>query len=72
MFINFKNKKEIVFIVVGIVLFSILAVFLYYSINFLVLKINAALDIESVIREQKQEIQRINFEGLKKIGIIKE
>lgn len=56
--------------VAGMVLFSLLSVFLYYSINFLVLKINAALDIESAISEQKQEIQRINFENLKKIGIM--
>ncbi|MBI5306273.1 hypothetical protein HZB04_01665 [Candidatus Wolfebacteria bacterium] len=70
MFINFKNKKEVYFMIFGAILFSILAAFIYYSINFLVLKINAALDIESAINNQ--EIQRINFEGLKKIGIIKE
>ncbi|MBI4993870.1 hypothetical protein HZC33_02865 [Candidatus Wolfebacteria bacterium] len=64
-----KNKKEIIFIVVGITLLVILIAFGFYSINFLIIKINDSFNIGAVGLEGAQ---RINFEGLKKIGIIKE
>jgi len=60
-------KKNFIFIV-GFFLLAGLIVFVVYSLSFLVSKINAAMNIENA---GKQPIIRINFEGLKKIGIIK-
>ncbi len=60
------NKKESVFIISGFLFFSVLAIFAVYSMIFLSVKINDVLDVKL----EKNRIMKINFEGLKKIGII--
>lgn len=64
-----KVKREILFIAIGILLLLSAIGFIIYSINFLVKNTGAALNQDSL---KTKEITKFNFEGLKKLGIIKE
>ncbi|MEK7555540.1 MAG: hypothetical protein AAB516_01835 [Patescibacteria group bacterium] len=64
--INLKNKKELLFIISGILILSAIIVFFIYSINFLIRNLNAALGADSA---KPTPIVRFNIEGLKKLGI---
>ena len=64
-----KNKSDILFLTISILLIIISIIFIMYAINFLAVKINTALNI-GLVGDQKAV--RINFEGLKKIGLVKE
>lgn len=61
------NKKELALAIFGFLFFSALAVFVVYSMFFLSIRINDVLDIKT----DKEQMTKINFEGLKKIGIMK-
>lgn len=61
------NKNELVFVILGFLFFLSSVIFIVYSMIFLSVKINAVLDIKS----EKGQITKINFEGLKKIGIMR-
>lgn len=63
-----KVKREILFITIGILLLLSVIGFIVYSINFLVKNTGAALNQDSL---KTKEITKFNFEGLKKLGIIK-
>jgi hypothetical protein len=63
-----KIKREILFITIGIVLLFSVIGFIVYSIKFLVKNTGAALNQDSL---KTKEITKFNFEGLKKLGIIK-
>lgn len=66
---NTKNKKrEIMFIVFSSVLLIILIGFVIYAMNFLIIKTGIALEEKT---NEEGKISRINFDGLKKIGIMK-
>ncbi len=68
-FFTFKNKKkEIMFVVSGLILLIAVIGFIFYAIRFLVIKAGGALG-EGTIKENG--IPKINFDGLKKIGIMK-
>ena len=64
-----KSKSDILFLTISVSLIIIGIIFVVYAINFLVIKINTALNIGLA---EDQKVVRINFEGLKKIGLIKE
>ncbi len=64
-----KIKRETLFVFIGIMLLLITAGFVFYSIGSLVKTTTKAMDEESA---KPQQIIRFNFEGLKKLGIIKE
>ena len=64
-----KSKRDILFLTISASLIIIGIIFVVYAINFLVIKINTALNIGLA---EDQKVVRINFEGLKKIGLIKE
>ena len=64
-----KSKSDILFLTISASLIIIGIIFVVYAINFLVIKINTALNIGLA---EDQKVVRINFEGLKKIGLIKE
>ncbi|MEK7634485.1 MAG: hypothetical protein AAB396_01180 [Patescibacteria group bacterium] len=64
-----KSKSDILFLTVSALLIIIGIIFVVYAINFLAIKINTALNI-GLVGDQKAA--GINFEGLKKIGLIKE
>lgn len=63
-----RIKKELILITSGLILIAGVAMFIFYSMNFLIVKINSALDAEQV---GGQTVQRINFEELERIGLIK-
>lgn len=64
-----KSKSDILFLIISTLSIIVGIIFIVYAINFLVIKINTALDIGLV---EDQKVVRINFEGLKKIELIKE
>lgn len=64
-----KSKSDILFLTVSMLLIIIGIIFVVYAINFLAIEINTALNIGLV---EDQKAIGINFEGLKKIGLIKE
>lgn len=63
------KNKELIFIIVGGLLFISLVVFIVYSIKFLLVNAGKALEIST---DNGQSASRINFDGLKKIGIMKD
>ncbi|TRZ64589.1 MAG: hypothetical protein D4Q79_01260 [Spirochaetia bacterium] len=65
----FKNKQELIFIATSILLILFLAVFIFYSINFLFEKTTETLSQDI---SQTQKNAKFNLEGLKKLGIIQE
>ncbi|MEE8131835.1 MAG: hypothetical protein V3T98_02210 [Candidatus Paceibacterota bacterium] len=65
--INLKNKKELIFIVSGVLMLLIVVAFFAYSINFLVRNLNAALGADSIT---KTPITKFNIDGLKNLGIM--
>jgi hypothetical protein len=66
---NIKNKKrEIVFIVSGLILLVITTGFVFYAMRFLIIKAGIVLE-DSAAGENK--IPKINFDGLKKIGVMR-
>ncbi len=66
---NIKNKKrEVIFIISGSVLLIVLISFVIYAMQFLISKTNVALEGDKI---EESKIPRINFDGLKKIGIMK-
>ncbi len=62
-----KNKREILFIAIGVLLLLITTLFIIYSVNFLITNTRNASnsDLANV-----KEITQFNFEGLEKLGII--
>jgi len=66
---NIKNKKrEAIFIVSGSILLIAVISFIIYAMQFLIIKTNVAFDGDKI---EESKISRINFDGLKKIGIMK-
>ena len=66
---NIKNKKrEVIFIVSGSILLIAVISFVIYAMQFLIIKTNVALEGDKI---EESKIPRINFDGLKKIGIMK-
>lgn len=66
---NIKNKKrEMIFIVSGSILLIAIISFVIYAMQFLIIKTNVALEDDKI---EESKIPRINFDGLKKIGIMK-
>ncbi|MEK7481870.1 MAG: hypothetical protein AAB464_00980 [Patescibacteria group bacterium] len=63
-----KNKESI-FIIVSGLLFVFLSLFIVYSIKFLFANVGKALEVST--NDSRQAV-RINFDGLKKIGIMKD
>lgn len=63
----FKNKQELIFIATSIILILVLAVFIFYSVNFLFDKTAQTLDQNF---SDSQKNARFNLDGLKKLGII--
>lgn len=71
MFKNFNKtgkRKELAFVLIGVLLLIIIIGFVVYSINFLVKNVGVAIDQNST---KSREIIRFNLEGLNKLGIIK-
>ncbi|KKQ23052.1 hypothetical protein A2999_01875 [Candidatus Wolfebacteria bacterium RIFCSPLOWO2_01_FULL_38_11] len=62
-----KINKDLIFPVFGFLIIFVIIGFVVFSVNFLVDKINIALDIEGT---NGQILSRINFEELKKIKIM--
>jgi len=62
-----KNKQEFIFITTSIFLILFLAVFIFYSINFLFDKTTRALNQDI---SQTQKNAKFDLDGLKKLGII--
>jgi len=62
-----KNKREILFIVVEVLLLLITIGLIIYSLNFLIKNTRDALNPELT---NFKEITKFNFEGLKKLGIV--
>ncbi len=65
--INFHTKKELTFIISGILILLGVVIFFIYSINFLVYNLNATLGVADI---KIDEITRFNIEGLRELGII--
>jgi len=66
---NTKNKKrEAMFIIFSSILLVAIISFVIYAMQFLISKTNMALESDNI---EEGKILRINFDGLKKIGIIK-
>lgn len=63
----FKKKQELFFVSVSLLLVIFLAIFIFYSINFLFDKTGKATNQDI---SQTQKSARFNLEGLKKLGII--
>jgi len=63
-----KVKREISFIIIGIMLLLSITGLVIYSVNFLLKNTRGGLDQESL---KAKEITRFNLEGLKKLGIVK-
>ncbi|MEK7549235.1 MAG: hypothetical protein AAB496_01975 [Patescibacteria group bacterium] len=63
------KNKNLTFIVLGVLLVAGAAVFVAFSMNFLLKKIDSALTVEN---DNGSLVPRIDFDGLKKVGIIKE
>lgn len=61
------DKKESLLIIIGILLFLFVAGFVGYSLFFLAREVNTATEANLSGRQQ----ERINFEALKKIGVMK-
>lgn len=71
MFKNFNKtgkRKELAFVLIGVLLLITIIGFVVYSINFLVKNVGVAIDQNST---KSREIIRFNLEGLNKLGIIK-
>lgn len=64
-----KNKQELIFIGVSILLVLFLAFFIFYSIDFLFEKTTTALNQDI---SQTQKDAKFNIDGLKKLGIIQQ
>ncbi len=64
-----KNKQDILFLAIGIALFCALMLSAFYSISFLVFKINAALSVDV---GNNDRLVRIDLESLKNIQIAEE
>ena len=62
-----KINKDLIFPVFGFLIIFVIIGFVVFSVNFLVDKINIALDIEGT---NGQILSRINFEELRKIKIM--
>jgi len=62
-------KKELIFIIISGLLFVFLSLFIVYSIKFLFVNVNGAMEIST---NGDRATVRINFDELKKIGIMKE
>ncbi|MEK7062318.1 MAG: hypothetical protein AAB940_01090 [Patescibacteria group bacterium] len=66
---NNKNKKrEAMFIAFSSILLVAIISFIIYAMQFLISKTGVALESNNV---EESKIPRINFDGLKKIGIMK-
>ncbi len=63
------KKNNLTFIIFGVLLVAGAAVFVAVSMNFLLKKIDAALTVKN---DDSRLMPRINFDELKKVGIIKE
>jgi len=63
------KNKNLTFIILGVLLVAGAIVFVAFSMSFLLKKINAALTVEN---DDGRSTPRIDFDGLKKTGIIKE
>lgn len=64
-----RIKQETLFIFVGVLLLLGVVGIIFYSINFLLENTNEALNQTP---QSAKQIIRFNFDGLKKLGIIKE
>jgi hypothetical protein len=64
-----RNKQDILFLGTGIALTGALIIALFYSISFLLLKINTALNIDM---SNNNRLIRINLGSLKNIQIMEE
>ncbi len=64
--INFGTKRELIFIISGLIILSAVIVFFVYSINFLVRNLNAALSADSAATTPAAGF---NLDGLKELGI---
>ena len=64
-----KNKQDLLFLVIGALLFCALILASFYSISFLISKINAALIIDV---GSSNRLIRIDLENLKNIQIAEE
>lgn len=62
-----KKNKELIFIAIGIFLLLVAGVIVFYSLNFLVKNIDLALNVDT---SENRSVTRLNFEGLKNLGII--
>ena len=63
------KNKELIFIIISGLLFIFLSLFIVYSIKFLFVNVNGAMEISTNV---DRATVRINFDELKKIGIMKE
>lgn len=63
----FKKKQELLFVLISLLLIIFLAIFIFYSINFLFKKTS---EVTNQDISQTQKNTRFNLEGLKKLGII--
>lgn len=66
-----KNNELTIFIIISGLLVVFLSLFIIYSIKFSFYNISLGKAPE-ILEKDSQSIIRINFEGLKKIGIMKE
>ena len=66
--INLKIKKEKIFTAIGILLFLLIIIFVFYSINFLTGNLEDVLGSRGI--ESGGNIG-FNLEGLKQLGIMK-
>ena len=64
-----KNKQDLLFLIIGILLFCALILAIFFSISFLFSKINAALNINV---GGSDKLVRIDLESLKNIQIAEE
>ncbi len=66
---NNKNKKrDAIFIAFSSILLIAIISFVIYAMQFLISKTNVAFESDNI---EESKIPRINFDGLKKIGIMK-
>lgn len=64
-----KNKRDLLFLIIGVSLFCILMVVAFYSISFLIAKMNTALNVDV---RNSDKLVRVNLESLKNIQIVEE
>ncbi len=60
------RKKEIMFIITGVLLLLVVVGFVVYSVNFLVNHVKSVLEID---QSSKTETIKFDLEGLKKLGL---